>query len=309
MVKNLLFAATAFVALSMSANAQETISFEASEGYSLGDINGQQGWVVTGDGAGGFISNQEVSNTMATDGTYSLKIANDPAFGGQDNGPIMGGFYDFASSVPHQTISFDVYIDDVIGEGADYRFSTANLEEGLFISTVYFSWDGVLVLQGEEFIEIENGWTPNTWYHVEIEVVDGEIVYKMNDDIVYQGTASAGQLGNIDHLRFIHDNYSADGVAYIDNIKINDTDTSTENFDKLGLSVFPNPVSDIVNITSPEANIEMVTITDLNGRTVKSINFNNVAETTIDASDLASGIYLMNITANGTVATQKIVKK
>src|SRR5690606_17223766 len=85
--------------------------------------------------------------------------------------------------------------------------------------------------------------------------------------------------------------------------------TSTENFAKLGLSVFPNPVSDVMNITSPEANIQAVTITDFNGRTVKSINFNNVAETTVDASDLASGVYLMNITANDTVATHKIVKK
>src|SRR5690606_16566746 len=85
-----------------------------------------------------------------------------------------------------------------------------------------------------------------------------------------------------------------------------DTDYITEKLVKLGLNVCPNPVSDIVNITPPEANIEAVTITDLNGRTVKSINFNNVAETTVDASDLASGIYLMNITANGTVATQKI---
>ena len=84
---------------------------------------------------------------------------------------------------------------------------------------------------------------------------------------------------------------------------------STENFGKLGLNVFPNPVNDIVNITSPEANIEAITITDLNGRTVKSFNFTNVAETTVDASDLSSGIYLLNITANGTVATQKIVKK
>src|SRR5690606_4251207 len=116
--------------------------------------------------------------------------------------------------------------------------------------------------------------------------------------------------GQIVYIAFRHHNSTDMDFISIDDVEVvHDTDSSTENFAKLGLNVFPNPVSDIVNITSPEANIEAVTITDLNGRTVKSINFNKVAETTVDASDLASGIYLMHITANGTVATQKIVKK
>ncbi len=309
MIKKLLFTATAFAAISFGANAQQTISFESSEGFTLGDINGQNGWTVTGDGNGGFIANQEVSDEMYSDGMYSFKIAYDDAFGAQSS-TIMGGFYTFDAAVPHESITFDVYIDDV--EGSDYNFSTANVEAEYFVSSVHFVYDGTVGIRDETgalVLATGASWTSGTWHSVKIEVVDGDIVYSIDDTVIYQATASANQLGDIDHIRFNHDNYGDEGFAYIDNIKINEDDTSTENFDKLGLNVFPNPVNDIVNITSPEANIEAITITDLNGRTVKSFNFTNVAETTVDASDLSSGIYLLNITANGTVATQKIVKK
>src|SRR5690554_7976045 len=85
-----------------SVNAQTTISFESSEGFSIGDINGQNGWTVTGDGTGGFISNQTISSSIASQGTQSLKIDEDTNFGGQQS-IVMGAFYDFSGtmSVPY----------------------------------------------------------------------------------------------------------------------------------------------------------------------------------------------------------------
>src|SRR5690606_30044567 len=123
-----------------------------------------------------------------------------------------------------------------------------------------------------------------TWYTVKIsyDFDSGTIEYFLDDTSIFSGTNRDGAT-TVDNMTFLFDNYG--NGFYIDNIYINEDPSSTENFAKLGLNVFPNPVSDIVNITSPEANIEAVTITDLNGRTVKSINFNNVAETTVDASD------------------------
>src|SRR5690554_4639540 len=111
MIKNLLFAATAFVALSMSANAQETISFEASEGYSLGDINGQNGWTVTGISEGVYSTTQVVSNEQSSDGTSSFKIAATPEAGGQSSHNV-GGFYNF-EPIAFNSISYDIYINDV----------------------------------------------------------------------------------------------------------------------------------------------------------------------------------------------------
>jgi len=315
MIKNLLFAATAFVALSLGANAQETISFEVSEGFSLGDINGQNGWATatTNEAGTDFILNQSVSDDLFTEGSQSLKIDQDDRFNGLSS-PIVGAYKLFETPISTSQISFDFYGSLADGTGSDFVIS-AESETG-FSFYIDFSYNGSIGVvdevtneEGEQVLGLVNtgtNWSAMEWYNVEVVKNASSVEYYINDDLIHTSTGLAVDAGSIVFFQFMNDNWG--GYAYLDNIQFGEP-TSTENFAKLGLNVFPNPVSDIVNITSPEANIEAVTITDLNGRTVKSINFNNVAETTVDASDLASGIYLMNITANGTVATQKIVKK
>lgn len=315
MIKNLLFAATAFVALSLGANAQETISFEVSEGFSLGDINGQNGWATatTNEAGTDFILNQSVSDDLFTEGSQSLKIDQDDRFNGLSS-PIVGAYKLFETPISTSQISFDFYGSLADGTGSDFVIS-AESETG-FSFYIDFSYNGSIGVvdevtneEGEQVLGLVNtgtNWSAMEWYNVEVVKNASSVEYYINDDLIHTSTGLAVDAGSIVFFQFMNDNWG--GYAYLDNIQFGEP-TSTENFAKLGLNVFPNPVSDIVNITSPEANIQAVTITDLNGRTVKSINFNNVAETTVDASDLASGIYLMNITANGTVATQKIVKK
>jgi len=84
---------------------------------------------------------------------------------------------------------------------------------------------------------------------------------------------------------------------------------STEDFNAKKLSVYPNPVKDIVNISN-DANysLQSVNITDLNGRTVKSIKLNGEASAQVNISDLSSGIYMMNISSDQGSIIKKIVK-
>ena len=57
--------------------------------------------------------------------------------------------------------------------------------------------------------------------------------------------------------------------------------------------LYPNPSSSIVNLSLPESlGVKGITITDLQGRTVRSYN-NNVSQ--IDVSDLTSGMYMVSI--------------
>lgn len=53
--------------------SQQTISFETSEGYALGDLNGQNGWTVT-ESSDGFITNQVITDEKSKDGNYSFKM-------------------------------------------------------------------------------------------------------------------------------------------------------------------------------------------------------------------------------------------
>src|SRR5690606_32893384 len=114
-----------------SANAQQTISFEASEGFTTGNINGQNGWVSTSytETEGGptlYIDSQLISSEVVSDGTQALKIAQDSNFGNQQN-PVMGAFSpDFSTTGTQFEVSYDFYGSML--DGADFTFNLYNGE-------------------------------------------------------------------------------------------------------------------------------------------------------------------------------------
>lgn len=288
MIKKLLFAATAFAAISFGANAQETTQFDVNfdDTSVLGD------WLlIDGDGDTYNWGVNTTTNTAAEEAGF------------------YGGFafsYSYLNGVgaltPDNLFITQSFTIPATGTG------TLTYDVGALDETYFAENYSVYVV-------------PNAPFEDE-ETTIAEIFDLLTEDsnlvteVLTTRTAASRSYDLIDfagqdvRVVFRHHISTDEYVILLDNVKVvTNATVSTDNFDKLGLNVFPNPVNDIVNITSPEANIEAITITDLNGRTVKSFNFTNVAETTVDASDLSSGIYLLNITANGTVATQKIVKK
>ena len=79
---------------------------------------------------------------------------------------------------------------------------------------------------------------------------------------------------------------------------------------KLSLAnVYPNPVVDFASINIVDAQINAITVTDINGRIVKTGNSNELLNAKIDLSDLTAGIYLMTIDTDKGVSTEKIIKK
>ncbi|MCH2023679.1 MAG: T9SS type A sorting domain-containing protein [Saprospiraceae bacterium] len=93
------------------------------------------------------------------------------------------------------------------------------------------------------------------------------------------------------------------------------TITSTTVWETEGaeLNVFPNPTSDLLNVSVKfdEATDVTYILTDVSGRVVMFINSNNVSQEvkTIDVSTLTSGVYMLTAkTANGT-STERFIKK
>ena len=76
----------------------------------------------------------------------------------------------------------------------------------------------------------------------------------------------------------------------------------------VGLNVYPNPTTDVVNVTLENKSINSVSISDLNGRIVKSKDYKNVSNVSMNVSDLAAGVYMMSITSDSGTATKKIIK-
>jgi hypothetical protein len=83
----------------------------------------------------------------------------------------------------------------------------------------------------------------------------------------------------------------------------------TNDFLASNLSIYPNPTKNIINISNTlNAVVDNVILTDLNGRVVKSQKI-NATEGQVNISDLATGIYMMNVTTNQGSVTKKIVKE
>lgn len=310
---------SAFVLSSFFANAQ-VISFEASEGFTLGDINGQNGWTVTGAGPGVFVENQVISSEFATDGTYSLKIATEDAFPGQ-NSPVVGAFKQLETPISdaEYSFSFDINISEL--GGADFAFYA--LSEGLdgngaqtffFVNRVLFNFEAlltVLTLNDLDALVVETvdgfEWEANTWYNLRIEGnnTTGVINYYIDDVLVFEGETVRDT--PITDIRFVNDNWG--GFAYIDNFNVNEQTASVNDFFAQNISLYPNPVSDIFNLSSTTSTIENITLTDLNGRTVKNINVNSLSSTEVNISDLTSGMYFVTVQTDNGSGSTKIIKK
>ena len=85
---------------------------------------------------------------------------------------------------------------------------------------------------------------------------------------------------------------------------------ATDKFDESKLSIFPNPSTNVITISSTKnIQISEITITDFNGRIVKVNQFNNLPNVQVNIADLSKGIYLMKITSKEGTITEKIIKK
>ena len=298
------------LSFSLCMYSQQTISFETSEGFALGDIHNQVGWTSTGCGDGCNVENQVISDEQASDGTLSLKIVQETAFGGQAN-PVVGGFYDYAAPVSNTmaTFSADFYIDTFDSANtSDYLFGLTNLTEGSFRTYIRFTFEGdifVLVDDGTgtvDLIDTTADWTPLTWFNMRIEIDGANVEFFINDVSIYSGLTAT--VGDIENVRFVHDNFL--GFAYMDNFRTNDEDLSVDSFDKNQISHFYDSQNKSFNITSSSA-ITSVKIYDILGKNV----VNKTTNTTLDVTNLSTfekGVYLAQIQTEQGIKTVKFVK-
>src|SRR5690606_21089580 len=103
---------------------------------------------------------------------------------------------------------------------------------------------------------------------------------------------------------------SEDAFAFmVDDFMVTATTLSNESFFSQNFSFYPSPASDVLNISSKSnSSITSVQITDLNGRTVKAINTNGVANTQVNVADLSSGLYILNVVSNEGSGSVKFAK-
>lgn len=95
----------------------------------------------------------------------------------------------------------------------------------------------------------------------------------------------------------------AEGWAvYIDDLILG-TNTISQNT----VSFYPNPVQDIMHLNSKDA-IDSVAVYTITGQKVSDVTYNN-NNTELNISSLASGVYLVKVSSNGSVENLKVVKQ
>lgn len=292
-------------------SAQQTISFESSESYTLGDINGQNGWYSTGDGTGGFVENQIISDEMSSDGSQSLKVTVESAFPSQQS-PVVGGFYDYASPVDHTdaTISFDIYMqeDQTATSQNNYRFgiSGEGLDENgqpaqFFITIIDFNFqNNIRLVDNDGYFVDAATWDYDTWYNFRIELSNGQAEFFLDDSSI--GMYNLLTETDITGARIVHDNYG--GNAYFDNFRTNDEELSNNKFKDIALDYFVN--NNTLTINTENA-IDQIEIYNMLGQSVKTLQpAQNSAN--VDLGDLNSGMFISKVTIEGKTQTFKFVK-
>ena len=93
---------------------------------------------------------------------------------------------------------------------------------------------------------------------------------------------------------------------YVDNILV-DLALANNSFNSTSISVYPNPVKDILNINYTE-NISKIQVYNLLGQEVLTKSVNNT-QNQLDMSTLVQGAYLVKITSNDLVKTMKVIKQ
>ncbi len=80
---------------------------------------------------------------------------------------------------------------------------------------------------------------------------------------------------------------------------------SQDEFLKESITIFPNPVSEVLNIKSSSIPIEKVKVYDINGRLALEINSNS---SEINVSALQKGVYILNAETSAGILREKLVK-
>jgi len=287
-----------FSAFSVHAQTSK-ISFEASEGYTVGNLGGQQGWTAWGEVPA---TNPRVANSNATDGVNSFTMASEG-----DILDLCGIEKNISSLVTGDDveISFDYKFDDI--DGSDYEMAIYNDGTDYYYTAVLRIDYETGRLEYRNATTFANGpiLTPDQWYNLKIVIKksNNTLQYLVDGASIYSG--ALGTYKNAQIIDFVYDDF---GTGFkVDNLRVTNLANLATNevSRKEAVSISPNPAIDRLNIETEEK-INTILIFDAKGSLVKTLSN---PDKTISVSDLSTGNYLIKIKTDKSEFTKKFIKK
>ena len=294
-MKKIYILAIAAFALTFNMNAQFADDFE---GYDEGTITDQSANFTNWSGDGGGAESGTVSTEQASNGTKSMYVSAGNDFIFDFDGGVSGGTH---------TWQYKLYLNED-STGFLGLMSSGPQDDVVFGAGLYInepnnaSGSGIFIggaVEGDFFEIPEDQWVTVT---MAMDLDADTMSVLVDGTEVYNGLL--GLEGNGLVAADIWDNGGAD--FYMDEYVFVEGSLGAEDFTADVFSVYPNPVVDVLNINSANV-VDNVTVYDVLGKVVMNVA-PGVASAALDMSSLNAGVYIVNITINGTSKSIKVIK-
>jgi hypothetical protein len=97
------------------------------------------------------------------------------------------------------------------------------------------------------------------------------------------------------------------GTLFVDNVYFTTAALSNQSFDMAKISMYPNPTSNMLTITSANK-MDAISVYSVVGQEVMNVKV-NADNTVLNVSGLQDGIYLVKVISEGKVSTSKFIKQ
>lgn len=297
-MKKFLFSILSITLLSSSALAQnQTISFEANEGYTLGPVLEQNQWSSFGYLFENFAN---VVNNEASVGERAVKV--DANYEQEEN---WGGLVYPLQPMNKFIISADVKFDAEMGSDYDMLSLYSEIgDEFGYVSGFYFQYTGATSFGNETSTVSPFQWAANTWYNLKSDVnfETRQIMLYVDNNLVHT-VSIPDEIDSITEVDFEFDNYE---TGYrLDNVQIVDlSNLGIDDSSSIDFSVYPNPTTDNIKVNSKDE-IKSLEVLDFIGQSLLI----NHGSTSINVEQLPNGIYILKISTDKNSKIQKFIKK
>ena len=293
-----------------------TVSSDSDQvgGANFGDNTFERNFEVTSgefslDGIGLHPAGQEVLSGLGS-----------ASFAGGEDGLVCANYYPLKQSQVLNSVR--TYIDPLNSSaGAEiilYVIDSLSFTSGAFGNAVFTSdlysltTNDVSVGYFDMPTTLLSGWDPvnntSTWenlnlspggYYVGVELFSGGGTYDVTivDDVTVGQPAWSSAVWIPQEQAYTNGNAFAIRLNFGANVGINENVTNN-------VSIYPNPTSDVLNISTNSNDLSELTVKDITGKIVLSQKFNT--KITINTENYSKGIYLIDVKNDLGTVSEKI---
>lgn len=304
-----LYTSLAVLAISIGLNAQVMIFEDNFDSYtsSYGVVASNPLW-------------SNWSNTGNSDATVSSDYSSSPS----NSAFINGQATDLVLPIgPYTTGKYIVSFNMLIPTGSTGAYF--NGMHAWSANSTAYEWAFDVFFDGAGAVSYTLGgtntpsaltYTLDQWFNFRILVdLDNDSVsVKMNDEVLFTGQWSINNNGGgagLNQLRAINfygtDMASGQGAYYIDDVAVIDyTGVGVDENMSNAIAIYPNPSANVSVVNVPQSSF--VQVLDINGKLVMS-QFVVGSQLTLNATEFATGTYLVRVNHNGQSFTKKWMVK